>query len=185
MNFRKKTYTNEELIEGCMNNDRAAQEALYRKFFPKMMAMCLKHTKNEQTSLEILNEGFFKVFSKIHLFKNAGSFEGWIRRIMYHSIVDYFRANKINKLFVSPDELIYERIEEKANDNLAFEDLFKMVGQLPKPTQDVFLLFAVEGYKHIEIAEILGISTGTSKWHLSNARKMLKELLKKNDTGTI
>ena len=186
MIFRKKTYTEEELIKGCLNNDRGAQEALYKQFFPKMMAMCLKHTKDQSTSLEIINDGFFKVFSKIHLYKHSGSFEGWIRRIIYHSIVDYYRANKSSRLLVSPDELIYESVDEKATDMLAVDDLFALIGQLPKAAQDVFLLFAVEGYKHDEIASILGISSGTSKWHLSNARKLLQEAIRgQKDTRTI
>ncbi len=177
MIFRKKTYTEKELIDGCLNNDRRTQEALYKLYFPKMMSMCLKHTKDQEKSLEILNDGFFKVFTKIHLYKNTGSFEGWIRRIIYHSIVDYFRANKSKKAFVSPDELIYEAVNERVTDKLAVDDLFSLIHQLPKASQDVFVLFAVEGYKHEEIASTLGISVGTSKWHLSNARRLLKELI--------
>ena len=186
MIFRKKTYTEEELIKGCLQNDRRAQEALYKQFFPKMMSMCLKHTKNKDRSLEIINDGFFKVFSKIHLYKHSGSFEGWVRRIMYHSIIDFYRANKSSKLLVSPDELIYKSVDEKATDILAVDDLFVLIGQLPKAAKDVFLLFAVEGYKHDEIASILGISSGTSKWHLSNARKLLQESIRgRKDTRTI
>lgn len=186
MIFRKNTYSEKELIDGCLNNDRRAQEALYKHYFPKMMSMCLKHTKDKEKSLEILNDGFFKVFSKIHLFKHSGSFEGWIRRIIYHSIVDYYRSSQSKRPYVSPDELIYESVDEKVTDSLAVEDLFSLIGQLPKASQDVFLLFAVEGYKHDEIALILGISSGTSKWHLSNARKLLKELLNnRRDTRMI
>ena len=186
MIFRKKTYTEEALIKGCLENDRRAQEALYKQFFPKMMSMCLKHTKDKDRSLEIINDGFFKVFSKIHLYKHSGSFEGWIRRIMYHSIIDYYRANKSSKLLVSPDELIYESVDEKATDILAVDDLFAHIERLPKAAQEVFLLFAVEGYKHDEIASILGISSGTSKWHLSNARKLLQEAIRgRKDSRTI
>ncbi len=186
MIFRKKTYTEEELINGCLQNDRRAQEALYKQFFPKMMSMCLKHTKDKDRSLEIINDGFFKVFSKIHLYKHSGSFEGWIRRIMYHSIIDFHRANKSSKLLVSPDELIYESVDEKATDMLAVDDLFVLIGELPQAARDVFLLFAVEGYKHDEIAAALGISSGTSKWHLSNARKLLQEAIRgRKDTRTI
>ncbi len=184
--FRKKTYTEEELIAGCLKNDRKSQEALYKQFFPVMMSMCLKHTRDRDKSMEILNDGFFKVFSKIQYYQNKGSFEGWIRRIIYHSIVDYYRANKKHQNLVSPDDLVFKSVPEKATDILAVEDLFTLVDRLPKTTKDVFMLFAVEGYKHIEIAQILGISTGTSKWHLSNARKMLKELmLQRKDTRTI
>ena len=186
MIFRKKTYTEKELIDGCLKNDRHAQEALYKQFFPKMMSMCLKHTKDKERSMEIINDGFFKVFSKIQMYRHSGSFEGWIRRIMYHSIVDFYRSNKSSKYLVSPDELIYESVNEKVTDILAVEDLYALIGQLPKAAQDVFLLFAVEGYKHDEIASILGISSGTSKWHLSNARKLLQESLGgRKDTRTI
>ncbi len=186
MKFRKKTYTEKELIDGCLNNNRRAQEALYKQYFPKMMSMCLKHTRDREKSLEIINDGFFKVFTKIHLYKHNGSFEGWIRRIIYHSIVDFYRSSQSKKSYVAPDELIYESINEKVSSTLAVEDLYALIGQLPKASQDVFLLFAVEGYKHDEIASILGISSGTSKWHLSNARKLLKELLNnRKDMRTI
>ena len=93
MLFRKKTYTDEELVSGCAANDRKAQEALYRRFFPEMMRMCRRYASDEDTAIGIVNNGMMRVFKKIHLYEHRGSLEGWIRRLVYHSMADFFREN--------------------------------------------------------------------------------------------
>lgn len=174
--FGKKNYTDEELVEGCARNDRRAQEALYRRFFPEMMRMCRRYTRDENIAVEILNNGFLRVYKKIHTFSFKGSLEGWVRRLVYHSMADYFRDNAryLNFLvFEDRDEAVPERGHEVFYE----EDILKAVRTLPPVSQEVFRLYAIEGYSHAEIADSLEISEGTSKWHLSTARQKLRDLL--------
>jgi RNA polymerase sigma factor (sigma-70 family) len=174
--FGKKTYTEEELVAGCASNDRRAQEALYRRFFPEMMRMCMRHTRDESRATEIVNTGFLRVFKKIHTFAFKGSLEGWVRRLIYHSVADYFRENSKYSHFLVFEEKD-EMVPEKCHDIFFEEDILVAVRRLPPVSQEVFRLYAIEGYSHAEISDVLGISEGTSKWHLSTARQRLREQL--------
>jgi len=174
--FGKKKYTEQELVDGCANNDRRAQEALYRLFFPEMLCMCRRYTRDEDTAIEIVNNGFLRVFKKIHTFAFKGSLEGWIRRLVYHSMADYYRSNARYLHFLVFEERD-EAVPERGHETFYEEDILRAVCTLPPVSQEVFRLYAIEGYSHAEIAEHLGISEGTSKWHLSTARQKLRELL--------
>ena len=174
--FGKKNYTEEELVSGCVDNDRRAQEALYKRFFPEMMRMCMRHTRDENKAIEIVNTGFLRVFKKIHTFAFKGSLEGWVRRLVFHSIADYFRENSKYAYFLVFEEKD-EQVSEKCHESFFEEDILSVVRNLPPVSQEVFRLYAIEGYSHTEIGALLGISEGTSKWHLSTARQRLREKL--------
>lgn len=177
MALSKKTYQDRDLINGCIRNDRVSQERLYRKYFHKMMGVCLRYTNNQDQALEILNIGFLKVFQKIEKFQFKGSFEGWIRKIVFHSVSDYFRKEaKYGEMIIFEER--DNAIKEQVLNRLYVDDLMKMVRSLPPATSKVFELYAIEGFNHREIGEHLGISEGTSKWHLAEARKKLKTMLK-------
>lgn len=171
-------HTEKELVEGCVRNDRWSQELLYRRFFPTMLRMCYRYAHNQEEAMEILNTGFLRVFKKVHTFNFSGSLEGWIRRIIFHSIADYYRQNDRKVHFLSIEDRDAPT-QQGPLDDLYFEDIINLVDQLPDASRDVFWLYAVEGFTHVEIAEKTGISVGTSKWHLSNARKLMKELLQR------
>lgn len=172
----KKELWEKELVEACVMNDRLGQEKLYRHFFPNMLAFVRRYTDDPEQALEIINNGFLRVFKKIHLFEFKGSLEGWIRKLIFHSIADYFKNQSKSIHFLVFED--YEQpLKEHTIENFYAEDLLKMVAFLPNATQEVFRLYAIEGYAHAEIAAALNISVGTSKWHLSEARKKLKELL--------
>ena len=141
-----------------------------------MYRMCRRYAKQEEEALEILNTGFLRVFTKLHTFSFKGSLEGWIRRIIFHSMADYYRKNDRKIKFLSVEDWDGPTSSTPLQ-QLYFEDVVSLVDKLPKATREVFWLYAVEGYTHVEIAEQLGISNGTSKWHLSNARKKLKEFV--------
>jgi len=164
------------IIEGCVENDRKCQELLYRKFFPTMRLMCMRYTQDEDRVINIVNDGFLKVFKNAHKFEFKGSLEGWIRRIVYHCLSDYFKKeNKYLKFMVFEEK--DENVEETGLQNLIVEDILKLINGLPKSSQQVFRLYALEGCPHKEIAERLSISVGTSKWHLNAARTKLKEMI--------
>ena len=140
------------------------------------MRMVRRYTTDDDKALEILNNGFLKVFKKIHTFRSEGSFEGWIRRIIYHSVSDYFKKESGYLKFIVLEDAEQDTPQNALN-GLYYDDLISILDELPERSRQVFNLYAVEGYSHREIAEHLEISEGTSKWHLSNARNQLKKLL--------
>ncbi|MBK9254905.1 MAG: sigma-70 family RNA polymerase sigma factor [Saprospiraceae bacterium] len=176
--FNRSKYNEEAVITGCVSNDRKSQELLYNHMFDKMYCVCAKYTKDETEALTILNDGFLRVYKNIASYNFSGSFEGWVRKIIYRSVADYFR-NKSNKLaFLLPDEDFTDVTHSfTALDDLFAEDIIRLLEQLPDASSRVLVLYAIEGYTHKEIGTILQISENTSKWHLSNARQILKQKL--------
>ncbi len=179
--FFKKEYTDIELVKACALNDRKAQEHLYARYFDTVWNNTFRHIKDESTTMDIVNTGFLKVFKSIHKFELSGSLEAWIRRIVYNTMIDQIRTDKRKYRF-----LVLEDYSSNAashdKDNLIEEDLFKIIDILPEVTKMVFLFFAIEGYSHKEIGEMLEIKESTSRWHLSTAREKLQNyLMSKNE----
>ena len=166
-----------ELINGCINNSRRAQEQLYQRFYGPMSAICLRYTRNEEDAIEVLHNGFMKVYKNIHSYDSSkASLYTWIRKIMVNSAIDFIRQR--SRFSVSELEKAEEpRIDAEAVHRLSAQELLKLVQQLSPATQTVFNLYVIEGYNHREIANLVGISEGTSKWHLSEARRQLQKLL--------
>ncbi len=169
------------LIEGCIANDRRCQEALYRRFFPAMWRMCMRYTSDREEALSIVNDGFLRAFKKMHTFGFRGSLEGWIRRLVFHSLSDHFRRKGNDLHWLKLEERDRPRRSD-ALSRLYLEDLMQLIEEVPPASREVFRLYAIEGLNHREIAARMGISEGTSKWHLSNARKMLQQFLKEAET---
>jgi RNA polymerase sigma-70 factor (ECF subfamily) len=165
------------IIEGCVNNDRKCQELLYRQFFDTMFGMCIRYTRDEDLAMQIVNDGFLRVFKKIDQFRFEGSLEGWIRRLVFHALSDHYRKVNRECKFIDIEKAARVGQREQILSNLYLQDVYKLISNLPDATRAVFELYALEGYKHAEIGDQLGISEGTSKWHLSNARKLLKEMI--------
>ncbi len=171
---------NKIIIEGCKENDRKSQESLYKSHFTSMMNMCMRYVRDKDKSAAIVNDGFLKVFKKIHQYEYKGSFEGWVRRIVFHCMSDAIKKEANYVKF-----MVFEDYESSVTTNngiesLYEEDILRMIDDLPTASADVFILFAIKGYSHKEIAEIKNISVGTSKWHVSDSRKRLKELILNN-----
>jgi RNA polymerase sigma-70 factor (ECF subfamily) len=180
----KKTYTTSELIEGCKKNNRKCQEALYMKYFDEMYKMCFRYLKEEESTLDVLNTGFLKVFEKIDSFRAKGSFEGWVRRIIYHTMVEHFRSQRSYQTFIvlEPDESHpnTKKVPASALEELYYEELLELLAELPPKSALVFRMHAIEGYSHREIGNELNMSENTSKWYLAKARKELQDRIKKN-----
>jgi RNA polymerase sigma factor (sigma-70 family) len=167
------------IVQGCINNERRAQEQLYRGYYASMMSICQRFTKNEQDALAILNQGFLKVFKNVQKYESMyASLYTWIRTIIINTCLDHIKANKTH--FESREiEVAHEvEIPPEVIDKMNSGELLKKIRELPPATATVFNLYVVEGYNHREIAQILQISEGTSKWHLSDARKQLQQKIK-------
>ncbi len=164
-------------IKRAVANDQRAQKVLYDKHAPKMLSVCRQYIKDIQFAEDVMINGFVKVFKNLGSFEHRGSFEGWIRRIMVRESITYLRK----KQFVVFDNEVIEGQEADTYSKYAAWDveyIQTQIDALPEGYKMVFLLYAVEGYKHHEIAEMLKISEGTSKSQLFKARKMLQEKLK-------
>ena len=177
-------YNNEKaLIKKAMRNNREAQKMLFEIHSPKMLSVCRYYIKDLQHAEEVMLNGFFKVFSNLKSFKNEGSFEGWIRRIMVNESISFLRKQKKIELFVEDVEIQYDYNDE-TDTEIDAEDIQRLIDNLPEGYKIVFVMYAIEGYKHHEIAELLNISEGTSKSQLFKARKLLKEQINKfNNTS--
>jgi RNA polymerase sigma-70 factor (ECF subfamily) len=175
----RELYSDSELIQGCRDNDRKYQELLYRKYAKKMYGICMSYAKDRSMAQEILQDGFVKVFKKIDTFKEQGSLEGWIRRIITNTALDYLRQkSKLYEFIDDNKEVEEERLDNSILENINADGIFKLIGQLPEGAKAVFNLYAVEGYSHKEIAEKLEITEGTSKSQFKRARSLLKSLLR-------
>ncbi len=169
-----------DLIKRCLNGNRQSQSELYALLSPKMFAVCLRYSRNREEAEEVLQEGFLKVFQFLHQFKYEGSFEGWVRRIMVNCALQKIRSQaRLSPVVNIEDHESSFAVFENPEQHFSNKDLLAMVMGLPPVYRTVFNLYVFEGYKHREIAEMLGISEGTSKSNLSDARTLLKKKLTK------
>lgn len=172
-----------ELVKGCLRNDRRAQKELYRHYYATAMGVCLRYANNKEDAASILNEGFYKVFSHISSYDFARSFTIWISKIMTNTAIDFYRANlRFTNHTYDLEHLEY--VDNEAQSiigRLHYKDLLSMIHSLSPAYRAVFNLYAIEGYPHEEIAQLLGISIGTSKSNLFKARAKLMEMLKVSD----
>jgi len=173
-------YSEEEILKGCRKNKRQYQEILYRKYTKKMYGICLSYAGDRDMAQDILQESYIKIFKRIKDFKQEGSLEGWIRRIVSNTAIDHLRQQKRIQNYISAKEEIKERsYESDALQNLQTEDVLHQVSKLPEGARVVFNLYALEGYTHKEIAKKLSITEGTSKSQFNRARKLLMSWLNK------
>lgn len=168
----------EQLIQGCILNERGAQEKLYRLFYPKMMSLVKRYIDHDEQAEEVMNNGFLRAFQKVKQYNFQGSFEGWLRKIVFHAVADYVKQNtRYNNqiLLVEKDQ----HVHKDHADRLYYDQLMELVQKLPDATRTVFNMYVMEGFTHKEIGNMLSISEGTSKWHLSEGRRILKEKIEK------
>ncbi|OXB07162.1 RNA polymerase subunit sigma-70 [Flavobacterium plurextorum] len=174
-----------EIIKLAVENNRQAQQQIYSRFSSKMLSVCRQYIKDIQLAEDVTITAFMKVFTNLNKFENKGSFEGWIRRIMVNECISYLRVQK--KVKFAEDEFFVEESFNAIDSQFTVDQIQFLIDALPDGYKMVFNLYAIEGYKHNEIAKMLGINEGTSKSQLSHARKMLQTqitILKKQENGT-
>ena len=170
--------TEEAIFQGCLKNQAAAQRELYNRYSPKMLAVCYRYGHNREDAEDMLQEGFIKIFSQIHTFQNKGAFEGWIRRIMVHTCINNLKKNK---RFNESVDIIYASSiqvrEESIPSIVQAKQVVECIRILPIGYRTVLNLYAIEGYSHKEIGEMLDIEESTSRSQYTRARQMLEEIL--------
>jgi RNA polymerase sigma factor (sigma-70 family) len=176
---RNQNTPERDLIKGCLEGDRRMQEELYRRFSPRMYAVCLRYAGNAEEAEDILQEGFVKVFKKLGSFRSEGSFEGWVRRVFVNTAIEHFRRKRYLMPVTEKEENTIEGKYTSVLDELAEKDILSLVQELSPGYRTVFNMYVVEGYTHKEIADMLGISEGTSKSQLSRAKVILQDMVRK------
>jgi RNA polymerase sigma factor (sigma-70 family) len=171
-------------IERCALNSRESQKKIYTSFYGYAMAVCDRYTNNQDDAIEILNDGFLKVFKEIYRYKPAysdvvSSFKGWLRKIMVYTAIDHFRKNHKHQFTTDLDNGVIQVAShaEDALDRISYEEIIRSIQDLTPGYRTVFNLFIIEGFTHEEISEKLGISIGTSKSNLAKARRQLQKIL--------
>lgn len=167
-----------KIIEGCKRQNPQSQAALYRGCYAGMMKLCIRYARDLDEAAAIYNEAMLKVFKTLQQFEGRGDFMGWVRRIVVNTCIDHCRKQaKFTHSSIEQVEDVAVSLEPEIYDRLSAHDVINLLQELPRNTALVFNLFVLEGYKHEEIGQTLGISAGTSKWHLNEARRLLKSKL--------
>jgi RNA polymerase sigma-70 factor (ECF subfamily) len=171
-----------DILDRCKSRERASLEWLYDQVMPMWLSMSGRYFINKEDRHHVANTAFMKLVESLKKYEGNGSFEAWCRRIMSNTIIDEYRKQKNWRTGVQlkegyQDADIRDQVYSDAEQNLSNEDLEQMILNLPVATRGVFNLFAIEGYSHDEISAMTGISAGTSKWHVSEARRILKQLI--------
>jgi len=170
---------NKKIIEGCINKSRKAQKILYDRYSQILLGICCRYARDRSEAEDILQEGFIKIFSNIEQYSGLGSFEGWMKRIIVNTSITYYHKNVKHIHNEDINEIRETKIEENNYEESDFtrEELFNVISELPMGYKTIFNLYAIEGYKHKEIAEKLGIDINTSKSQFSRARKLIQKKL--------
>ena len=172
----------QKLLNDCLANKRRAQHDLYKLCYGMLMSVCLRYERNKGDAEELLNMGFLKILTKLDRYQTHVPFEAWIRRIMINTIIDEFRKNKKKNEtieYTDFEDQNYDRHVDFNDADKKFDaaELEEMITRLPDMSRKVFNMHVIDGFSHKEVSDELGISVGTSKWHVANARKMLKEMI--------
>ena len=175
----KSTLSELDLVRGCIRNDRRMQEVLYKQYCSSMLILCRSYAKNEEDAIEVLQDGFLKIFQQIARYDaTKASLYTWMRTITIRTAIDFLRKQNKRQVAIEWKEEHEPTIDAEALERMSAQQILSLLQLLPATTRAVFNLYITEGYNHREIGEILNISEGTSKWHLSEARKYLINSIK-------
>jgi len=178
------TSADETLMQGCIEGNRLAQKYLYQRYYGQYMVVPLRYLNNREDALGVLNQAFLKIFNSLESFKGDGPLAAWMGKIVLHTTLDHVRSQKTYRQKIHfPTEPEEQPIENEAMNNLVAEELLTLLQKLPDTARAVFSLYVIDGFKHREIAEQLGIEENTSKWYLSQARQLLQDMLHQQKTS--
>jgi RNA polymerase sigma factor (sigma-70 family) len=174
-----------DLITACVNRDRRAEYALFKACFSYLMSICIRYTRNEDRAHEVLNIGFFRILTNLEKYEHNQPFKPWARKVMINTLINEYKKEKTHHENLQYVETYYDNQEYSSMNNalnkINADQIYGFIAKLPPASRQVFNLYFIDGFKHKEIAEMLEISEGTSKWHLNSAREKLKEMLNNID----
>jgi RNA polymerase sigma-70 factor (ECF subfamily) len=166
-----------DIIKGCIDGDRASQKSLYEGYASKMLGVCMRYAKDRAEAEDMLQEGFLKVFQGISKFKNEGSFEGWVRRIMVYNAINHYK-HRSRKFQEDLDQENYDApFHDELIEKISAKEIVALIQHLPDGYRAIFNLYAIEGFTHKEISEKLNIAVGTSKSQYARAKQQMQQLL--------
>ena|SRR5687767_4863997 len=170
-----------ELITACLKGERKAEYELYKSCFSYLMSICIRYTRNEDKAKEVLNIGFHRILMNLSKYKREAPFKPWARKVIINTLINEFKKEKVHHENIQYVETYYDNSDysamNEAVNKIDASQIYAFIEKLPPASQQVFNLYFIDGYKHREIAEMLGITEGTSKWHLNHAREKLKVML--------
>jgi len=180
-------YPEQEIIAGCKKQHRPSQEKLYKQYYNLFLKICARYAMNMEDAEQLMNDGFLKIFKNISGYKNTGSFEGWMKRIIVNNCLDYLKSretkNAIKISHAQPTNETFDvAVQADALKAIQFKELLGLIQELPATTKTVFNMYVFDGYSHREISQNLEITEGTSSWHLHHARNILQKQIKKNNS---
>lgn len=167
----------QQLIDGCKKQDRQSQEKLYKGLYGYAMKICLRYANSQSEASEVLNEGFFKVFTNIEKYDPQWPFKAWLSKIMYHASIDYYRSNLKWSYMENLEQANAPAHQASIEHQLGYDELLAIIQRLPPTYRIVFNLYAIDGYSHEEIAQMIGINASTSRSNLHKARQKLQQML--------
>lgn len=165
------------LITGCRRGESWARKQIYEKYAPSMMSLCVRYVNDKETARDLMQDGFVKIFTKIHTYSGEGAFGGWIRRIFVTTALEYLRSKEVMTMYMSIDNVSHqmEAVDHTVMEQLSANELMDCIGELPPGYRTVFNMYAIEGYSHKEIAAMLGINESTSRTQFIRARYSLQK----------
>ena len=170
--------TEQTILVGCLNNDPSAQRELYNRYSPKMLSVCYRFSNSREDAEDMLQEGFIKIFTQIHTFQNKGAFEGWIRRIIVHTCINFLKKNKKFSNSIDLDQGDYLEVKEETVPSvMQARQIIECIRLLPIGYRTVLNLYALEGYSHKEIGDMIDIEESTSRSQYTRAKAMLETIL--------
>ena len=166
------------LIDGCIKGESRSQKQLYEKYAPAMMSICLRYVREKETARDLMHDGFVTLFTKIHTYSGNGSFPAWIKKIFVNTVLEYFRKNDILRFSTDIDDAYYlEDTDISAFEQMSVNELQECIRQLPDGYRTIFNMYAIEGYSHVEIAQILNIQESASRSQYVRARQSLQKMI--------
>ncbi len=174
------------LVKGCQKGEKGYQKALYDKYAPKMLGVCMRYARDRSEAEDYLQEGFIKVFNNLEKLRNPNQLEGWIEKIMVNTALEHIRKKKtVNGQEVDLEENMDLEEDEQVTGELSRNELLKVIQDLPSGFRAVFNMYAIEGYSHKEIAQMLDITEGTSKSQYARAKSLLQKKVKKINSSVL
>jgi RNA polymerase sigma-70 factor (ECF subfamily) len=176
-------YDDREVINGCREKDRFFQEYLYKKYYSAFLKICARYARDQFDAEQLLHDGFLKIYNNMEDFQHTGSFEGWMKRIVINTCLDYLKSKYLKtamQMNVNANIVMEQApdVHPTGIEQLSFKELLGLIQELPPMTRTVFNLFVFDGYPHKQIAEMMQISEGTSYWHVNQARMQLQKKIK-------